>query len=89
MKAALSQVANSCVYDNSRPKKMQYTSVIIPHMLDCWANPVVHLLLLKCPIDYFFFDKSHRQLRRGDRFVVDGTDRLGALPKIELYKSLI
>ena len=31
---------------------MQHMYRNIPHMFDCWANPVVHLFLLKSSIAY-------------------------------------
>ena len=40
MKDVSGQMVRCCVYEN--PK-----NGIIPHMFDCWADPVVHLLLLK------------------------------------------
>ena len=46
MKAVLAQVVSCCVYDKSKQNK-QYLDGTIPYMLDCWANPVAYLLLLK------------------------------------------
>ena len=46
MKATSAQVKRCCVYD--QPKNiMQQMHGNISYMLDCWANPVFHLLLLK------------------------------------------
>ena len=38
-------MVSCCVYDKS--KSMQHTHGLILYMLDYWADPVVHLLLLK------------------------------------------
>ena len=32
---------------------------IIPYMFDCWADPVVHLLLLKSSMDWVLEHESH------------------------------
>ena len=46
MKAVLAQAESCCVY--VKPKKcMQNIHDIIPYVFYCWANPVVHRLLLK------------------------------------------
>ena len=46
MKAASAQAVSCCVY--AKPQiMMQHMDDIIPYMFDCWAAPVVHLLLLK------------------------------------------
>ena len=46
MKAVSVQLVRRCVYD--KPQKiMQHVDGIIPNMFDCWADPVVHLLLPK------------------------------------------
>ena len=46
MKAVSAQVERCCVY--VKPQKiMHYMHGIIPWLFDSWANPVVHLLLLK------------------------------------------
>ena len=40
------QMSNCCVYE--KPEKIvQYMHGNISFMFDCWADPVVHLLLLK------------------------------------------
>ena len=45
------QVVSCCVYD--KPKKvMQHMHGIIPFMLDCWADPVVYLLILESSMDW-------------------------------------
>ena len=46
MKAVLAQVENCCVTD--KPQKiMKHMHGIIQYMFDCWADPDVHLFLLK------------------------------------------
>ena len=46
MKAVSAQVERCCVYVTPQ-KIMHYMHGIIPWLFDSWANPVVHLLLLK------------------------------------------
>ena len=46
MKAVLAQAETYCVCIEPQ-KIMQYMHGIIQNMFDCWANPDVHLLLLK------------------------------------------
>ena len=46
MKAVLAQIESFCVLSNHK-NVIKYTHGIIPHLFDCWADPVVHLLLLK------------------------------------------
>ena len=51
MNVVSAQVIICCVYD--RPKKiMQHMDGNIPFMFYCWADPGVHLLLLKSSMDY-------------------------------------
>ena len=45
MKAVWAQVVSWCVYD--KPKNYVAHDGFIPYIFDCWADPVVHLLLLK------------------------------------------
>ena len=43
--AVLAQAVSCCGYD--KPQKiMQHMHSNIPNMFECWADPVVHLLLL-------------------------------------------
>ena len=49
MKAVSAQAESSCVYVKHQ-KIDQHICGIIPQLFDCWANPVVHLLLLKSSI---------------------------------------
>ena len=46
MKAVSAQAVSCCVYDNPQ-KIMQHLDGIISNMFDFWANPFVHLLVLK------------------------------------------
>ena len=46
MKASGAQVVSCCVITNC-PKIMQHMHGNLPYMSDYWADPVVHLLLLK------------------------------------------
>ena len=46
MKAVLAQMVSCCVHDKLNII-MQHMHGIIPHMFDCWTEPVVHLLLQK------------------------------------------
>ena len=39
-------------------KNMQYMRGTIPHMLDCWTDPIVHLFLLKISMEVRIFAKS-------------------------------
>ena len=52
MKAFSAKAESCCVYVNP-PKIMQHMHGIIPYMFDCWADLVVHLLLLNSSMDGF------------------------------------
>ena len=52
MKAVSAQVVCYCVYDKSKQNKEDLHGTI-PYMLDYWADPVVHLLLLEISMAYF------------------------------------
>ena len=41
----------------SNPQKVMHS--IFPYMFDCWANPGVHLLLLKSPCTWKLLEKTH------------------------------
>ena len=46
-------MSNCCVYE--KPEKIvQYMHGNISFMFDCWADPVVHLLLLKSSMTFRF-----------------------------------
>ena len=49
MKAVQAQVISCCVYD--KPKNMQHMNRNIPYTFVCWADPGVHILLLKSSLD--------------------------------------
>ena len=49
MKSVSAQAESCCVYVLP-PKRMQHMQGIIPYLFDCWADPVVHLLLLKSSV---------------------------------------
>ena len=82
MKAALAQAESCCVY--VKPQNiMQNMHVIIPQLFHCWADPVVHLFLLKISItqDVGTFQPF--------RYIVEGeTVQLGCLT-IQLKSTLI
>ena len=46
MKAVSAELVSCCVYDKTK-KVMEHMYGIIPIMFDYWADPVVHLLLVK------------------------------------------
>ena len=46
MKAVSAQVVSCCVYDKSKQSKQKLHGTFT-YLFGCWANPVVHLLLLK------------------------------------------
>ena len=50
MKAVWVQAVSCCVYNNTN-KVIQHMHGNIPFMFDCWADSVLHLLLLKSSMD--------------------------------------
>ena len=52
MKAVSAQVVRCCVHKKIEKKIMLHMHGIIPYMFDHWANPAVHLLLLKSSMNY-------------------------------------
>ena len=52
---AFSAKAESCCVSVNPPKIMQHMHGIIPYMFDCWADLVVHLLLLKSSMHIYTF----------------------------------
>ena len=49
---AVSAQAKSCPVNVKSIKIMQHIHCIIPQLFDCWADPIVHLLLLKSSMDH-------------------------------------
>ena len=53
MKAVSAQVVSCCVHDKSKQNK-QYLHGTVPNIFECWADRVVHLLLLKSSMANFY-----------------------------------
>ena len=53
MNAVLAQVVSCSVYDKSKQNK-QHLHDMTPYMFDCWADPVVNLLVLNSSMDVHY-----------------------------------
>ena len=57
----------SCCGLRTTKKSLQHTHSHIPHMFDHWADPVVHLLLLKSSLPMSNFDKQTEEASSSGR----------------------